>query len=201
MRQNRWAVALTLVIVTMLMPIAHAEVDGPIVGASATLYVTDFPEHGYTTTVAWDEDAQAFTVLALRTPDDAARDGTLLAVAAGASPEAVQMALDTGASVHARDASGETVLHHVTDVAVAQLLLDAGAAVDAKNEYGMAPLHDQVIWGRIAIVRLLLDAGADVNARDERGWTPLQWVEDPPYIGVPQASAEMTQLLKDAGAE
>ena len=199
MKRNRWIVALMLSIVTMLIPAAHAEVDGPIVGASATLYVTDFPEHGYTATAEWDEDAQAFTLVALRTPDDAEQDGALLVAAAGASTEAVQRALDNGASVHARDASGETVLHHVTDTAVAQLLIDAGAAVDAKNVHGMAPLHDQVIWGQIAIVRLLLEAGADVNARDERGWTPLGWVEDPAFIGVPQASEEMIQLLKDAG--
>ena len=174
---------------------------GPYCGASATLYVTDFPEHGYTATAEWDEDAQAFTLVALRTPDDAEQDGALLAAAAGADTEAVQTALDNGASVYARDASGETVLHHVTDTAVAQLLIDAGAAVDAKNVYGMAPLHDQVILGRINIVRLLLEAGADVNARDERGWTPLQWVEDPPYIGVQQASEEMLALLREYGAE
>ncbi len=198
MTQNRWVVTLMLGIMTMLIPAAHAELDGPIVGASATVSVVDFPEHGYTATAEWNEDAQAFTLVSVRTPDDAALDGTLLAAAAGASTEAVQTALDTGASVYARDASGETVLHHVTHATVAQLLLDAGAAVDAKNEHGMAPLHDQVIFGRIAIVQLLLEAGADVNARDERGWTPLQWVEDPPW-GVTPASAEMLQLLKDAG--
>ena len=199
MTQNRWASILMLGIMTIWIPAADAALDGPIVGASATLYVTDFPEHGYTATAAWDEDAQAFTVVSIRTPEDAAVDGALLAVAAGASTEAVQMALDDGASVHARDASGETVLYKVTQVAVAQLLLDAGVLPDVRNTYGMTPLHDQVILGRIAIVQLLLDAGADVNARDERGWTPLKWVENPPW-GVPPASEEMIQILQEAGA-
>ena len=183
----------------LMVKSANAVLEGPIVGAAATVAVPDFPEAGDMATLEWNEDAQAFTLVSIRTPDDAERDGALLA-AAGASTEAVQMALDNGASVHARDASGETVLHHVTQAAGAQLLLDAGASVHTRNTYGMTPLHDQVIFGRIAIVRLLLDAGADVNARDERGWTPLQWVEDPPW-GVPQASDELIQILKDAGGE
>ena len=87
----------------------------------------------------------------------------------------------------------------MSDPTIATLLLEKGTSVDARNEYGMTPLHDQVIWGRIAIVRLLLAAGADVNARDNRGWTPLRGVENPPW-GVPKASQEMIQLLKDEGA-
>ena len=199
MRQQFTGIVMAFCAAVLLVMPVHAQVEGPIVGASATVSVVDFPEHGYTATAEWNEDAQAFTLVALRTPDDAALDGTLLAAAAGASTEAVQMALDNGASVHARGASSETVLFFVTQAGVAQLLIDAGASVDARNNYGMTPLHEQVIRGRIAIARLLLEAGADVNARDERGWTPLQWVENPPW-GVTQASEDMVTLLKDAGA-
>ena len=199
MKQRLTWIFMTLCVFALLATPTHAELEGPIVGASATVSVVDFPEYGYTATAEWNEDAQAFALVSIRTPDDAALDGTLLAAAAGASAEAVQMALDEGASVHARGANSETVLFFVTQAGVAQLLLDAGASVDARNTYGMTPLHDQVIRGRVAIVRLLLDAGADVNARDERGWTPLQWVENPPW-GVSPASADMLQLLKDAGA-
>ena len=81
-----------------------------------------------------------------------------------------------------------------------KLLLLVGAAVNVRNDYGMTPLHDASISGRIEIVRLLLEAGAAAYARDERGWTPLDWVEDPPW-GVPQASDELIQILKDAGGE
>ena len=197
--KQRLTLILTILCATALLATpARATLDSPIVGASATIFVPDFPEYGHNATAEWDEDAQAFTVIAIRTPADAAVDGPLLAAAGGASEAAVQGALDAGASVHARDATGETVLFFVTQAGVAQLLLDTGASVDARNEYGMTPLHDQVIRGRVAIVRLLLDAGADVNARDERGWTPLQWVENPPW-GVTQGSDELIQLLKDAG--
>ena len=199
MRQRFTWIFTTLCITALLATPVPATLDSPIVGASATIFVPDFPEHGQNATAEWDEDAQAFTVIAIRTPADAALDGPLLAAASGASEAAVQAALEAGASVHARDASGETVLFFVTQAGVAQLLLDAGASVDARNEYGMTPLHDQVIRGRIAIVRRLLDAGADVNARDERGWTPLRWVENPPW-GVTPASDDMLRLLKNAGA-
>ncbi len=199
MRQRFTWIFTTFCVTALLATPARATLDSPIVGASATIFVPDFPEYGHSATAEWDEDAQAFTVIAIRTPADATVDGSLLAAAGGASEEAVQAALDADASVHARDASGETVLFFVTQAGVAQLLLDAGASADARNEYGMTPIHDQVIRGRIAIVRLLLDAGADVNARDERGWTPLQWVENPPW-GVTQASEEMLTLLRDAGA-
>ena len=103
-------------------------------------------------------------------------------------------------SVHGRDAAGETPLFHVADPDIARLLLDAGASVHARNNYGMTPLHDASILGRIEIVRLLLEAGAAVYALDERDMTPLAWVENPLW-GVPQASDELIQLLKDAGGE
>ena len=199
MRQRFTGIVMAFCVAALLAMPAHAQVEGPIVGASATVSVVDFPEHGHTATAEWNEDAQAFALVSIRTPDDAVLDGTLLLAAAGASTEAVQMALDEGASVHARDASGETVLFLTTQADVAQLVIDGGASVDARNHHGMTPLHDQVIRGRIAIVRLLLAAGADVNARDERGWTPLQWVENPPG-GVTRASADMLMLLRDAGA-
>ena len=194
----------TLCATALLTTPAQANVDGPIVGASATIYVRGFPEHGYAATAEWNEDAQAFTLVTIRTPEDAALDGAAFGLFSLALPPeslaAVQMALDNGASVHARDANVDTFLHLARQATVAQLLLEEGASVDAQNEHGMTPLHKQVIWGRIAIVRLLLEAGADVNVRDERGWTPLAWVADPPW-GVSPVSEEMLALLREYGAE
>lgn len=86
------------------------------------------------------------------------------------------------------------------DIDAVRTALNDGASVQVRDEDGMTPLHDASIWGHVEIVQLLLDAGADVNARDEQGWTPLDWVEVPPW-GVPQASDELIQLLKDAGGE
>ena len=133
-------------------------------------------------------------------PGEAEVDADLMGAVTAGDIDAVRMALDEGASVHGRDAAGETPLFHVADPDIARLLLDVGASVHARNNYGMTPLHDASILGRIEIVRLLLEAGAAVYALDERGMTPLAWVENPPW-GVPQASDELIQLLKDAGGE
>ena len=91
---------------------ANAVLEGPIVGASATLYVTDFPEHGYTATAEWDEDA-------LHWWHSAPLNGTGWRITGGGrrGGHRSRDALDNGASVYARDASGETVMHHVTDTA------------------------------------------------------------------------------------
>ena len=187
----------------LMVKTAHAVLEGPIVGAAATVRVHDFPESGYTATLEWNESGQKFDLVTVRTPEDAALDSALFfAIATLRDVDAVHTALDNGASVHARDAQGETPLYASIPVSVdiVRLLLEAGASVHARNAYGMTPLHDASIWGHIEIVRLLLEAGADVNAQDNRGWTPLTWVEDPPW-GVPQASDELIQILKDAGGE
>ena len=47
--------------------------------------------------------------------------------------------------------------------AVVQLLLDHGADVNAKNNNGWMALHTAASGGHEAVVRLLLDRGADVN--------------------------------------
>ena len=133
-------------------------------------------------------------------PGEAEVDTDFMSAVTAGDIDNVRMALDEGASVNTRDASGETPLFHVADPDIARLLLEAGASVHARNNHGMTPLHDASILGRVKIVRLLIEAGAFVNLRDHRGMTPLMWAEDPPW-GVPQASDELIQILKDAGGE
>lgn len=127
----------------------------------------------------------------------------LIAAVRGGDREGVLTALFQGADVNVRDGANanETPLFYVNKPEIAGLLLSIGAAVNVRNNFGMTPLHDASILGRIEIVRLLLEAGAAPYARDESGWTPLDWVEDPPPWGVPQASDELIQLLEDAGGQ
>ena len=56
-----------------------------------------------------------------------------------------------------------------------QVLLDAGADIKARNKDGEGPLHLAALWGASGNAQALLDAGADVMARDEDGSTPLHW--------------------------
>lgn len=61
---------------------------------------------------------------------------------------------------------------------IVQLLLEAGASVHARNHWGQTPLHAFAIGTRFRkpnskILQLLVQAGADINAQDNDGMTPL----------------------------
>jgi len=117
---------------------------------------------------------------------------------AGASPEAVcqegktalhyvvdrlsrnevilQLLLERGASVNAKDCHGRTALIMTTEggkLSPVQLLLDHGAEIDSRDETGMTPLHSAVAHGSEAMVNLLIQTGADLGARDWDARTAL----------------------------
>ncbi|KIJ16337.1 hypothetical protein PAXINDRAFT_75447, partial [Paxillus involutus ATCC 200175] len=78
--------------------------------------------------------------------------------------------LGRGASISARTAGGDTVLHVVLRRSVwrsptaclymTRLLIDKGCELNVLNSFGESPLHLAVQLGYISIVRLLLDKGA-----------------------------------------
>ena len=54
-----------------------------------------------------------------------------------------------------------------------ELLLQQGAAIDAKDKYGCTALHQTAAKGCQEAVVLLLQRGAAIDATDNRGATPL----------------------------
>ena len=78
-------------------------------------------------------------------------------------PEAVMTLLANGADPRARDADGNTPLHHAarsSDPGVAALLRDAAAEIDALNGEGMSPLGIACAAGNWRLARFLLERGA-----------------------------------------
>ncbi|OCK80629.1 ankyrin, partial [Lepidopterella palustris CBS 459.81] len=92
----------------------------------------------------------------------------------------VQYLLNKGASVHAQDKKGWTVLHHAIlrkgeDVDLLRSLLERGANVNATNNDKETPLHftAKYLYNMKNMAEVLLSGGADIEARDIAGRSPL----------------------------
>ncbi|KAL8773444.1 MAG: hypothetical protein Q9209_001547 [Squamulea sp. 1 TL-2023] len=103
----------------------------------------------------------------------------------------VEMLLDNGAEVDAKDWLGSTALDFAAPggyETTVRVLLQHGARLDLRDTQGNSVLH----WAvpHEAVTKLLLDRGADPNAKNERGQTPLCWVARDGPIAVAQLLLE-----------
>ena len=103
----------------------------------------------------------------------------------GSHREMVELLIDRGADVNARDDTLTTPLHMASNKETAELLIDAGADVNAKDSEGKTILYSTArnaanaskTWDMyLGLVELLIARGADVNVKDHSGETPLHVV-------------------------
>jgi ankyrin repeat protein len=58
---------------------------------------------------------------------------------------------------------------------IVELLLELGADVNARDRYGTTPLHHAANQGYFDVIEMLVRNGADIEAIDGQGMTPLMW--------------------------
>jgi hypothetical protein len=91
--------------------------------------------------------------------------------------EVIKLLLARKANPAAKDADGNTMVHHAVrqrNVDVLKLMLTLGVPADARNKDGATPLFVAAADGREPQnVAVLIAAGADVNAKDNYGRTVL----------------------------
>ena len=102
--------------------------------------------------------------------------------------ELVQVFIDSGIDINAKNEAGYTLLFFAKSPKVAELLIQAGADVNTKNKYGTTPLFSAKSK---EITELLIQAGADVNAQNNYRNTPLFFAK----------SKEIAEILIQAGAD
>jgi ankyrin repeat protein len=116
--------------------------------------------------------------------------------------ESVELLLEAGADLHARDMEYSTPLHLVAQrevggVRVVELLVKAGAEVDARmeteNAKSVTALHLAANKGNIGVLEALLEAGASMHAKDKIGRTPL-------VAAIAKGTAATVALLLKRGA-
>ncbi|MBA5871616.1 MAG: hypothetical protein GDA68_16715, partial [Nitrospira sp. CR2.1] len=92
------------------------------------------------------------------------------------SPARVEILLDRGADIEARNAEGATPLitaSRLGNLALVSLLLKQGAQIDATDRNGNTALHEASFHNHTPCVDALLAAGAGTSARNRLGFTPL----------------------------
>jgi hypothetical protein len=80
------------------------------------------------------------------------------------------------------------------DVIAVELLLDAGAAINAKNEGGNTALHHAISMGNFGVARLLIRRGADQSIRNEEGKLPRDLCWSGEWEGLGLISTNLTGL-------
>jgi ankyrin repeat protein len=108
---------------------------------------------------------------------------TLHSAVSAEDVEMVQVLLDYGVDVNARNNYDSTPLNFAydgrfKDPRVVRLLLDYGADPNIRRKDNKTPLHFASRHGRIEVARLLVEHGASVEAKDHGGLTPLDFASE-----------------------
>lgn len=111
-----------------------------------------------------------------------------------ASVRIVQLLLEAGGDVNARDEHGVSSLLYASlagDINLVRLLVSYGADVAAKDSQHYTALHYASRSGNVAVLKYLLDLGLEVDSQNAFGATPL--VEIPSWANTSVSSTTQTE--------
>ncbi|MFZ2959136.1 MAG: ankyrin repeat domain-containing protein [Candidatus Ozemobacteraceae bacterium] len=116
--------------------------------------------------------------------------------ARGGFTDIIDLLLERGAEVDARNAVGATPLHLASlrgNASAAARLIKAGAGLAATDSTGLTPLHMAALYGSDRTIDLLLSKESPLEALDNEGQTPL-------HIAVRHGNLAAADRLLHAGA-
>ena len=165
------------------------------VNPSAKWYQWKFPEFWQNADA--DDVRGILACISVGERDSLGRTPLHLVAKHGADRSVVEVLLERGADIEARDDFNDTPLH--TAIAgdrlnVLVVLLENGADIQARSDYGDTPLHTAARNSKPAAIEVLLDFGADIEARDELDNTPLEEAAE-------YGDAATMSVLLDRGAQ
>ena len=109
----------------------------------------------------------------------------------------VQLLLEKGAALDARNASNQTPLLYASYAGfrrVVELLISKGAVVQYQDTNGRSPLHYAAREGHPEVVEILLGHGGDPALRDGQGLTPLAYAVSRNKTAVVETLMRLTKV-------
>lgn len=119
-------------------------------------------------------DVNTKAVVAIGARDVATGITPLSQAAASGNPSIVKMLLDHGADIHALTGRGATVMEFATTNEVVQIFLDLGVSINARDKNGYTILILSAEGFHRPSIAFLLEHGADPNAKTDDGVTALK---------------------------
>jgi ankyrin repeat protein len=131
--------------------------------------------------IAIEHDHMEKVVELVKTPLDLNKirspKGDLTALEAAIDrPKILELLIDNGADLYARNKRGDTLLHKACSCGymdTVRLLTEKGQDLNARGFSGWTPLHNATHYGYKNIVAHLLSVGADATQIDEAGSLPI----------------------------
>ena len=150
-----------------------------------------------------DEDVEAVRDLLIRgakvndKEDSYSKITPLFVAVETGNIEIIQLLLDHGAKVNARDAEKQTPIMRLEEDAtpeLVELLVRYGAKIDVADKSGNTPLILAAAQAKVEVVKALIDSGAAVRAKNKAGRTALMNAAE-------NDDLEAVRLLLESGSE